>query len=173
MVGVGAVDALANASRAVDLEGGLGSWRDFASWQLAVARLTVGDRAGADAAFADGIVAARSSHHVARLYCLLGHRALVAAEDGAWEVAGSLIEESAAIDPRPQIDGYLSSIPSRVVRIRLLIHGGEIATARRELVRATSLRPLLSSAAPAAAVQLLLGLARAHVAVDDPAAHVR
>ena len=169
MVSRGAEDALSNATRAVDLEGGLGSWRDFALWQLAVARLTVGDRAGADAAFADGIAAAASSHHVARWYCLLGHRALLAAEGGAWETARTLVEESGAIDPAPQIDGYLSSIPSRVVRIRLLIHGGEIAAARRELARAASLRPLLSAAAPAAAVQLLLAFARAHVAIDDPA----
>ena len=169
MVGRGATDALANASRAVDLEGGLGSWRDFALWQLAVARLTVGDRAGADAAFAEGIVAARSAHHLARWYCLLGHRGLMAAEDGDWEAAGSLVEESDAIDPRPQIEGYLSSIPSRLVRILLMIHDGEIAAARRELARATSLRPLLSGAAPAAGVQLLLAFARAHVEINDPA----
>ena len=168
MVSRGAADALANASRGVELEGGLGSWRDFALWQLAIARLMVGDRAGADAAFAEGIVVARSSHHVARLYCLLGHRALLAAEDGAWEAAASLVEQSEAIDPRPQIEGYLSSIPSRLVRILLMIHGGEIAAARRELARASSLRPLLSGAAPGAAVQLLIAFARAHVAIDDP-----
>ena len=50
----GADDALANATRAVALEGDLGSWRDFALWQLAIARLTVGDQDGADTAFADG-----------------------------------------------------------------------------------------------------------------------
>ena len=93
----------------------------------------------------------------------------MAAEDGAWDAAAALIEESDAIDPAPQIDGYLSSVPSRVVRIRLMIHRGDIAGARRELARATSLRPLLTAAAPAGAVQLLLAFARAHLAVDDPA----
>ena len=50
-----------------------------------------------------------------------------------------------------------------------MIHGGDIAGARRELARATGLRPLLTAAAPAGAVQLLLAFARAHVAIDDPA----
>ncbi len=44
MVRRGADDALANATRAVELEGDDGSWRDFALWQLAFARLTIGDR---------------------------------------------------------------------------------------------------------------------------------
>ena len=160
---------LANATRAVELEADSGSWRDFALWQMAIARLTMGDRAGADAAFADAIVAARSAGHVAICYCLLGHRALVAIERGAWDAAAALIDESDAIAPAPQVAGYLSSVPSRAARIRIAINRGDIAGARRELVRATSLRPLLTAAAPAAAVQCLLAFARAHLAVDDPA----
>ena len=83
----------------------IGSWRDFALWQLAFARLTLGDRDGADAALADAVVAARSSSDLARLYCLLGHRALVAAEQGAWDVAAALIAESDAIAPLPWSTG--------------------------------------------------------------------
>ena len=165
----GAEDALANATRAVELEGDFGSWRDFALWQLAFAHLTVGDIAGADAALADAGVAARSAGDVAVWYCVLGHRALVAVERGAWDAAGALIDESDAISPAPQIDGYLSSVPSRAVRIRLMIHRGDITSARLELARASTLRPLLTAAAPAAAVQLCLSFARAHVAIDDPA----
>ena len=165
----GADDALVNATRAVELEGDDGSWRDFALWQLAIARLTIGDLVGADAALAAAVIAARSAGHVALWYCVLGHRALLAAEQGAWDAAAASIAESDAITPAPQIDGYLSSVPSRAVRIRLMIHGGDIAGARRELARATGLRPLLTAAAPAGAVQLLLAFARAHVAIDDPA----
>ena len=169
MVRLGADDALANATRAVDLEGDRGSWRDFALWQLAFARVTLGDLAGADNALAEAAVAARSAGDLAVLYCVLGHRALVAAEHGAWDAAAALIAESDGIDPAPQIDGYLSSVPSRAVRIRLMIHRGDIAGARRELARATALRPLLTAAAPAGAVQFLLAFARAQVAIDDPA----
>ncbi len=165
----GAADALANASRAVELEGSLGSWRDFALWHLAISRFTLGDRAGADAAVADAIVAARSVGDVALLYCLLGYRALVAIERGAWDAAAALIDESDAISPVPPVEGYFSTVPARAARIRMAIHRGEIAEARHELVRAASLRPLMGSAAPAGAVQCLLAFARAHLAVDDPA----
>ena len=41
----GAEDALANATRAVELEGDVGSWRDFALWQLAI-RAPHGRRSG-------------------------------------------------------------------------------------------------------------------------------
>ena len=169
MVRNGAHDALANATGAVELIGSDGSWRAFALWQAGIARITLGDRAGADTVLADAVVAAYSTGDVAIRYCVLGHRALVAADQGAWDLAAALIRESNAIEPTPLIDGYLSSVPSRAVRIRLLIHEGEIEAARRELARAASLRPLLTAAAPAAAVQCILALARAHLALDDPA----
>ena len=168
MVRRGADDALANAIRAVELEGDAGSWRDFALWQLAIARLTAGDQAGADAAFVDGISAAGSRGHGALRYCILGHHALVKAGLGAWDAAASLIEESDAIEPAPQVDGYLSSIPARAARISLSIHRGDVAGARHELARAMSLRPLMTAATPAAAVMCLVAFARAHRAVDDP-----
>ena len=164
----GADDALANATWAVELEGDVGSWRDFALWQLAIARLTMGDRDGADSAFADAIVAARAERHDAICYAVLGHRALVAAEGGAWDAAAALVGEGDAIVPAPQVEGYFSSVPSRAVRIRLMIHRGDVAGARRELARAMSLRPLLSAAGPGGAVQCLIAFARAHLAVDDP-----
>ena len=165
----GADDALANATRAVELEGNLGSWLDFALWQLAIARLAVGDQSGADAAFADGIKAAGSSGHHALQYCLLGHRALMAAGLGAWDAAAALIGESDAIEPAPLVDGYFSSIPSRAAHISLATHRGDVAGARRELARAMGLRPLMTAAGPAGAVMCLLAFARAHLAVDDPA----
>ena len=168
MVRQGAEDALANAAWAVELEGGVGSWRDFALWQLAIARLTMGDRDGADAALAEAIVAARADGHDAIYYCVLGHRALVAADRGAWDAATTLVAESDAIAPASQVEGYVSSVPSRAVRIGLMIHGGDITGARRELARAMGLRPLLSAAGPGGAVQWLIAFARAHLAVDDP-----
>ena len=149
---------------------GLGSWRDFALWQLAFARLTVGDLAGADAALADARSSPLDRPATSRSGTACSGIALWWPSNEAPGMPPlPSIEESDAIDPAPQIDGYLSSVPSRVVRIRLMIHGGEIAAARRELARATGLRPLLTAAAPAGAVQLLLAFARAHVAIDDPA----
>jgi LuxR family maltose regulon positive regulatory protein len=88
---------------------------------------------------------------------------------GAWEEATALIDESDAIEPAPQIDGYFSSAPARAARIDLAIRRGDIDGARRELARAVSLRPLLTAAGPAGAVMCLLAFARAHLAVSDPA----
>ena len=169
MVRKGADDALANATWAVELEGDLGSWRDFALWQLAVARYVTGDRAGADTAFGEAIVAARADGHAAIYYNVLGHRALLAADRGAWDAAAAMIAESDTLEPVPKVDGYFSSAPSRAARIGLMIHGGDVTAARRELARATALRPLLSAAGPGGAVQCLIAFARAHLAVDDPA----
>ncbi len=101
-------------------------------------------------------------------YNVLGHRALVAADRGAWDAATALVAESDAIAPAPRVDGYFSSVPSRAVRVELMIHRGDIAGARRELARAMGLRPLLSAAGPGGAVQCLIAFARAHLAVDDP-----
>ncbi len=169
MVRQGAADALANATRAVQLEGSLGVWRDFALWQEAIARLTMGDWAGADAAFAASIAAARSMGDYAITYCVLGHRALAAIERAAWDAASALMDAIDALEPAPQIDGYLSSLPARAARVRLAIHRGDVPWARRELARVATLRPLMSAASPAGAVQCLLALARAHLAIDDRA----
>ncbi len=102
-------------------------------------------------------------------YCVLGHRALAAIERGAWDAASALMDAIDALEPAPQIDGYLSSLPARAARVRLAIHGGDVPWARRELARVATLRPLMSAASPAGAVQCLLALARAHLAVDDRA----
>jgi len=64
------------------------------------------------------------------------------------------------------------SLPSLLVYIaaaRVAIHRGEIARGREELLRAQLIRPLVSYAAPWVAVGSLLDLARAYLAISDPA----
>ncbi len=165
----GADDALANAARAVDLEAAGSPWRDFALWMLAIARLTKGDREGADAALADAIAAARSARNDGLLHCLLGHRALLAVERRDWNAAAAFARESDEVPGSANLEGYLSSIPARAARIRTTVQRGDISAARRDLAQAVSLRPLLTAACPALAVQCLLAFARAHLAVSDPA----
>ena len=80
MVRGGADDALANATRAIDLEAAGGRWGDFALWMLATALLMKGDQAGAAAALADAIATARSARNHGLAYCLIGHRALLAVD---------------------------------------------------------------------------------------------
>ena len=165
----GADGALRDAGRGVELEP-LGSpWRDMALWMLAFGRLMAGDQAGADEALAQAIVAADAASSPGVRYCLLGHRALLAIDRHDWTAAVSFVEDGRALGVSGLVDGYLSSVGARVAEIRLAIHRGEIAAARRELARAASLRPILSWNAPGPAIAFLLGLARAHVAVGDAA----
>jgi LuxR family maltose regulon positive regulatory protein len=170
MCRAGADDALANATRAVELEQAAGGpWRDFALWQLAIARLTNGDQAGADAALADAIAVARSNRNLGLGHCLLGHRALLAADRGDWNSATALALASDGLATSTHVEGYLSSSPARAAQARIAIHRGDIAQARLVLAQAINLRPVLTAAAPALSVLALLGFARAHLAVSDPA----
>jgi LuxR family maltose regulon positive regulatory protein len=169
MVRGGAEDALANAARAADLEVAGSPWRDFALWQLAITRLTTGDRSGADAVLGDAISVARWAGNVGLAHCMLGHRALLAVDRQDWIAAQALGSEADAIAEAANLEGYLSTALARAARIRIAIQAGDIPGARRDLALATSLRPLLTVACPGVAVQSLIAFARAHLAVDDPA----
>ena len=122
---------------------------------------------GADAALAEVIVAARADGHDAADDRVLGHRALVAADRGAWHAATTLVAESDAIAPASRVEGYRVERPVPRRRIGLTIYGGDITGARRELARA---RVCDHSCPPRRrrAVQWLIAFARAHLAVDDP-----
>jgi LuxR family transcriptional regulator, maltose regulon positive regulatory protein len=165
----GADDALANAARAVELEPEGSPWRDFALWILAFTRLATGDRDGADAALAESVAAARSVGNANVQYTALGHRALLAVERGDWQAAVAYMEEGDQLGVAASAEGYPSAAPARAARIRLAIQRGDIAEARRDLVRAAGFRPRLTVAAPALSVQSILAFARAHLAAGDPA----
>jgi LuxR family transcriptional regulator, maltose regulon positive regulatory protein len=168
MVRRGADDALANAMLAVEAET-LGSpWCDFALWELAIALRMKGDLHGADEELADAIVAARSNRNAGILSCVLGFRALLAAESGDWNAASSFIAESEETGAPANLEGYLSTAPGRAARAWLAAHRGDITGARQDLAGAMRLRPLLSAACPGLAVLSLVGFARAHRAVGDP-----
>jgi len=55
------------------------------------------------------------------------------------------------------------------VRARVAVHRGDVLTARRELLSAQHLRPLLTYALPYLAVQARIELARVPLALADPA----
>jgi LuxR family maltose regulon positive regulatory protein len=167
MARTGVEDVVRNATLAADLEP-LGSpWRDLALWMLAFGRLMSGDSGGADEALAEAVAAAEAASSPASRYCLLGHRALLAIDRHDWAAAASLVDEGHTLGVAGLVDGYLSSVGSRVAEIRLAINGGRSMVARRELARAAGLRPILTWNAPGPSVTFLLGLARAHLAIGD------
>ncbi len=164
----GADDMVANATRAVELEPPGGAWRDFALWVLAFARITSGDQGGAGSALDDAVAAGRRARN-GLTYCILGHRALVAVDQQDWTAAAAFADEARSIGVAQQVEGYIASIPARVADLRIAIHRGEMGPARQQLARAVTLRPVMTAEAPAVAIVSLLGLARAHLAVGDPA----
>ena len=164
----GADDMLANATRAVELEAPGGAWRDFALWVLAFARITSGDQGGACSALDDAVAAGRPARN-GLTYCILGHRALVAVDQQDWTAATAFADEARSIGVARQVEGYIASVPARIAEIRIAIHRGEMGPARQQLARAVTLRPVMTAEAPAIAIVSLLGLARAHLAVGDPA----
>jgi len=169
MCRAGADDALANATRAVELEREGSPWRDLALWLLAIARLTVGDRDGADATFAEAATVARSGGNVALHDTALAHRALLAVQRGDWHAVTAWAGECHWPVVAAAHEGHLAGSPALAVGIWLTIHDGDVARARRDLIRAAGSRYLWSAAAPALSVQCLLTFARAHLAVGDPA----
>jgi LuxR family maltose regulon positive regulatory protein len=169
MCRAGVDDALTNANLAVGLEPAGSPWRDFALWHLAFARVLVGDRTGADDALAEAIAAARSAGNVGLMYCLVGHRGLLAAERGDWTAAAALVDQGDELAGSANVEGYLSSAPARAAQARIAIHRGDIEGARLGLAQAMSLRPLLTAACPGLAVESLLAFAHAHLAIGDAA----
>jgi LuxR family maltose regulon positive regulatory protein len=160
-------DALANAEVALALEPGDSAWRDYALWMRAIVRLGQGDVDRAEVDLAHAVAVARANENTGLCYCLLGHRALLAIDRSDWASAIPLMEEARGLGAAARVDGYLSSVAARIAEIRIAIHQGRIAEARRELGRAAGLRSVLAAHAPVAAVLFLLGLARAHLAVGD------
>ena len=100
----------------------------------------------------------------------LAERSVVAMERQDWSQAETLAEQAFAIVRDRHLEGdYLSAALVHAVAARTALHRGDIPRAREHLARAARLRPLLSYAFPTYAVQTLLELAGAYLALDDAA----
>jgi LuxR family maltose regulon positive regulatory protein len=75
--------------------------------------------------------------------------------------------EYSAFERHLLVNGSCDSV--HAIGARISIHRGDLATARQELVRAQVVRPQASDGMPAYSVDALLELARAHLALSDPA----
>ena len=133
-----------------------------------MARVLGGDLDGGDAFFED----AMSISQVAApdvLADVLCERSLLAIGRGQWDRAEDLITEAAAVLHRAGIeDSYAGPLVS-AVRARVALHRGDVPAARRDVVTAQRLRPLLTYALPHLAVQARIELAHIHLALADVA----
>jgi LuxR family maltose regulon positive regulatory protein len=128
-----------------------------------------GDPDRADAVFAHTYDVATGFGAMPMIALVLAERFLIAAEREDWPTADSLIVRAVEILEQGRFDGYWTSALVFAAAARAAAHRGHMHLARQYVKRATGLRPLLTYALPVVSVQALLELARAFLAVVDPA----
>jgi LuxR family transcriptional regulator, maltose regulon positive regulatory protein len=131
----------------------------------ALARILSDDRNGSDALLEDAARGAGDvgSHEVqADALC---ERSLLAMANGDWTRAEILAAQ--AKDALRPIG--METLLASAVFARTAVHRGNLAAARRELVSAQRLRPLLTYAIPHLAVQARIQLVHVHLALADMA----
>jgi LuxR family transcriptional regulator, maltose regulon positive regulatory protein len=99
----------------------------------------------------------------------LAQRALVAIARHDWIEAESFSDRGLEIARAGQLSDYEMSPLLHAVAARTALHRGDVPRAQDHLARAAHLRPRLTAALPHRAVQTLLELVRAHLALTDVA----
>ena len=130
-----------------------------------IARILCGDLDGGDAFLEEAVrIGDRGAPDV--LVRALSQRALVAMDRHQWGQAEALASQARSVLQRAGIEKFCLLC---AVQARLALHRGEIAAARRELLSAHELRPLLTYAIPHLAIQFRIELIRVHLALSDVA----
>ena len=97
----------------------------------------------------------------------LCERSLVAMARGQWDRAEVLAGQARTVLHRAGIEESFATPLICALRARAAIRRGDVPAARRELLSAQHLRPLLTYALPHLAVQARIELARVHFALAD------
>ena len=167
MVRRGPDDARENATLAAAAEGPGSPWRTLALELLASAHLMCGDATAADTVLANAVEAAPAGGSYA--FYALALRASLAMARRDWDAATGYARESHDRFEQMHVDAVASAVLVHAVSARVAIHRGDLARARDELVHAQLARPLASHALPSTGVGALLEVARAYLAIADPA----
>jgi LuxR family maltose regulon positive regulatory protein len=132
------------------------------------ARVLCGDLDGADAFFSEAESTEEERQPAPDISAItLCERSLVAVARGQWNHAEAFASRAhARIRQAGVEDSYAAALTS-AVQARVLLHRGDVPAARRELMNAQRLRPLITYAHPHWAVQARIELIRAHLAVAD------
>ena len=135
------------------------------------ARILCGDLDGGEVSLEDAVSIgeeADTPDDVANAVAVaLCERSLVAMARSQWDRAEVLAERARTALRRAGIEeSYVTPLVS-ALRARAAMHRGDVAAARRELVSAQHLRPLLTYALPHLAIQARIELIRVHLALAD------
>jgi LuxR family transcriptional regulator, maltose regulon positive regulatory protein len=144
-------------------------WRPTALGLEGIAWLLDGEPDRGDALLARAVEAGLDIGAWPLTAAALAERAIVAIGRGDWDEAESLAERAAAIVRDGHLTDYGSSALVYAVGARIAAHRGNLPRARACLADAARLRPQLTQALPFLSVQTLLELARAYLALADPA----
>ena len=129
------------------------------------ARVLCGDLDGGDAFFMLSLEDERGAPDITAL--ALCERSLAAMARNQWTQAGALADRAHdRIRQGGVEDSYVAALTS-AVQARAAAHCGDVSRARRELVNALRLRPLMTYAHPHWAVQLRIALIRVHLVLND------
>jgi LuxR family maltose regulon positive regulatory protein len=151
--------------------------RRFAAENIAVpaaaaeqgfARVLSGDLDGGDAYLEDAISTGDAGAADAVVHALC-QRSLVAMTRGHWTQAQALASQAGIVLRRAWVEDSDATALVSAVQARVALHRGDVAAARRELVKAQRLRQFLTYAEPTVAVQARIELTRVHLALGDTA----
>jgi LuxR family maltose regulon positive regulatory protein len=134
-----------------------------------IARILGGDRDGGDVSLEDAVSVGERANAPDDLAIALCEQALLAMARSQWDRAEVLAGQARTALRQAGIEESFATPLICALRARAAMHRGEAAAARRELVDAQRLRPLLTYALPYLAVQARIELARVHLALADQA----
>jgi LuxR family transcriptional regulator, maltose regulon positive regulatory protein len=144
-------------------------WRAPALLLEGTAYLLAGQADRADPILAHTVQVATHAEALPAASLALAERCIVALERNEWPRAETLTEQALGIVRAGQLDDYINSALVYAVAARTALHRRDLPRAHQHLARAARLRPQLTYAIPWLAVQALLELARAYLALDDVA----
>jgi LuxR family maltose regulon positive regulatory protein len=128
-----------------------------------------GDLDGGDKAFQDALGVREGAGAPEDFAVALCERSLIAMARGEWDSAQALASQARTVLRRAGIEESFATPLVCAVHARTALHQEDRRAARHELVTAQRSRSLLTYAFPCWAVQARVELARAHLALADPA----
>jgi LuxR family maltose regulon positive regulatory protein len=129
----------------------------------------LGDLDGGDASFQDAAGVAEETGAPDTLALAGCERSLLAMARNEWNQAELLADQARTVLRQAGFEeSYLTPLVC-AAHARAAMHRGDVTAARRELIGAQRLRPLLTYALPHLAVQARIELAHVHLALADPA----
>jgi LuxR family maltose regulon positive regulatory protein len=158
-----------DAELALDELGVNAGFRSIARLGLGLSYLFAGDDDTADRLFEQGIGESLHSNRIPGALVGISERGLIAAAHGRWDAAAEFAESALALIDQWPLDDYAESALAFALAARVALHNGDATGARRHLVRAVRIRPILTYSRPTLAVHTLYNLALAYAGLADTA----